>query len=1453
MEVKWRKDLKCGWSNPLPDGNPTECDPDGIYPCCSYADGGYCGNTTDDCFSYYSVNYTFEREVERKWEESGGKIKWRKDKKCGSYFPLPDGNPTECDPDGIYPCCSYADGGYCGNTTDDCSSYYSVNYTFKREFKREWEESGGKIKWRKDKKCGSYFPLPDGNPTECDPDGIYPCCSNVNGGYCGNTTDDCSSYYSVNYTFEREVKRKWEESGGKIKWRKDLKCGWRNHLPDGNPTECDPDGINPCCSLPFGGYCGNTIDDCSALVSVNYTFKREFERKWEESGGKIKWRKDKKCGSLSPLPDGNPTECDPDGIYPCCSYADGGYCGNTTYDCSSYYSVNYTFKREFKREWEESGGKIKWRKDGKCGSSYRLPDGNPTECDPDGVYPCCGDNGYRQVKCGNADVTPHYCLQSDSVDYRVVHELRKSEENCTLTAVGSFIKNVCFDERRVYNFKCHNSNIHYYKHNERSISSVCDNDPYMYQACGLFNTDITNTDVLCGGFFCGKRYIKCGENCKIDCSASQNNEDSAISLCDDKCDVDSTCEDESDCNGYKYGIYCKYTKKFISVSRICGKFGYCEDGEDEKNCNTTTYTAPNMTLNTCTHFMGTIYFGPRTVPIFNYTRCSLFDMTKGIYPYCLDYMDQTNCSDIERVGGYCLINGFNSSVSKYMVCYADDANVKLCDDDIQKTCISPSTSIKCKVHKHKMCDTVLDCSDGSDEFHDICEYSKFQCVRRFNTNSKLEIPVSWIMDNETDCMDGMDEQVENLKFCGNKTDKSYRLNDSDEGCKNVYLCPRGDNTYVQFKQLCDGVESCGDGAENEVCRISRDFPTIKKTAGIYKEKIRNVCIGSSCKVEEFIRPWGDIYGELGIYLYAPISKVNCSGLFGEDYLLLSCMDLCLDATCPLNNRTLVYDSCPGQYLDRVYTLANSSFVTFVDKSEEGQYHQDYFQCNNTRCVDYEQVCDLTDDCGDMSDELNCTNHMICEDTLKQKSTKYQFISLSQRCDGIYDCFDLSDECNDACGKKILKNLVMQILCWIMGILALIFNAYTVFRGLKSIRYSKTGTSLVNKALVILIGSGDLFLGLYLVILSVYDSFIYGNEFCRHQAKWMTGTECSILGVISTVGSQVSLFAMTALSFIRMYGLTFKKMRIPGPANKSSVVKLVLLVSGIITASLAIAVIPLIPSMEEYFVQGMYYDPSFEVFVGFPNKVKHVKILQSHYNTTSTAEALNNNISMDMTWKEIGDKIDGMFNQQYGMLSRRPVHFYGNDGICLFKYFVRSDDARQNRQSFGIGTDPVVWLMLGVNLVCFITIACCYIVIIIETRISSRRSGQEHNPDRARDIRATQNKITIIVATDFLCWVPFIFICGMHNWDVFDASKWYVTYAMIALPINSVVNPLIYEKTLTDFLERRLNEVTTIIRLIATTVITLIPKAFRIKRNEASQINEINGPEIIQMVYLREHE
>ena len=505
----------------------------------------------------------------------------------------------------------------------------------------------------------------------------------------------------------------------------------------------------------------------------------------------------------------------------------------------------------------------------------------------------------------------------------------------------------------------------------------------------------------------------------------------------------------------------------------------------------------------------------------------------------------------------------------------------------------------------------------------------------------------------------------------------------------MFKCPGDDKSYVSFDFLCDGVESCGDAdvGENKVCRISRDLPVINSKTS-QNGTLQNACVSSNgtCEVREFRRPWGLVFGEDKMELFVPSSKVHCRGLFGEYYLYLSCMDLCLEmnAKCPLEGeqKKLLYDSCPFRFTDRAYTLANNSFLTFLDDSEGGKYHQNAYRCNNTRCVDYNQVCDLIDDCGDMSDELNCVNHMVCEDT--SNSTRHQFISLSQKCDGLYDCFDLSDECNERCGKEILGNWVIKMTSWFMGILAMLFNLFTVINGLPSLESCETEQMLISKLLIILIGSGDFLIGIYLVILSIYDSIIFGKEFCRKQAEWLTGTPCKVLGVISTLGSQISLFAMTVLSVIRMYGITCKPMTVPGPVDKKSMLKAIPLALLTITASLAIAITPLTPSLEDYFVQGMHYNSSYKVFIGFPNKERHVNILQTYY--------VDSNLSSSVSWKEIGDKVDGMFSRDHGSLSRRPVHFYGNDGVCLFKYFVRTEDARRSRQSSDIAElkeDPVV--------------------------------------------------------------------------------------------------------------------------------------------------------------------
>ena len=61
------------------------------------------------------------------------------------------------------------------------------------------------------------------------------------------------------------------------------------------------------------------------------------------------------------------------------------------------------------------------------------------------------------------------------------------------------------------------------------------------------------------------------------------------------------------------------------------------------------------------------------------------------------------------------------------------------------------------------------------------------------------------------------------------------------------------------------------------------------------------------------------------------------------------------------------------------------------------------------------------------------------------------------------------------------------------------------------------------------------------------------------------------------------------------------------------------------------------------------------------------------------------------------------------------------------------------------------------------------------------------------------RIAFIITTDFVCWVPFIIICILHSAEVLDGTPWYSIFSIFFLPLNSVINPLIYDDTVTNLI------------------------------------------------------
>ena len=723
-----------------------------------------------------------------------------------------------------------------------------------------------------------------------------------------------------------------------------------------------------------------------------------------------------------------------------------------------------------------------------------------------------------------------------------------------------------------------------------------------------------------------------------------------------------------------------------------------------------------------------------------------------------------------------------------------DDTISICEDHIDSSCYSTKN---CKVHKHLLCDQNMDCDDNADETHLIClKTTERTCKRRVGETSELPIPISWLRDGLWDCEDGIDETAD-WPRCG--VEKTLRYMSSMESeCKNVFICKSGSPGYELLEDLCDGLENCGN--ENEICSISsRSERLMTKVATTDKglTKSSSFChkglsslefLINSCVKEQFIFPDEDIFGVEKTSVILPNSTQSCDYMYGEQYLYTSCTDHCLKASCPLRNIPR-YEVCLGQFPDRVGTIVNNEYLIFVTKSFGTVYSNRYFVCtdNYKTCIDYSKVCYLVYDCADGSDEAQCTNHFQCNSSRK-------LLPKTKQCDGQVGCADLSDECNGQCSKNLLEGNFLKGLSWLIGLSAILANLVILGKSLATIKRCKTSVALINRMLIIMIALGDFLIGCYLFIIATYDAFIFKQEYCKRQITWITSLECSVIGVFSTIGSQISLFSMTGLSIVRIYGI-WNSMNIPGEVTMNKFFKIATVILSLIIVSATIAVVPIVESFEDFFVNGVKFADGLKIFLGTPDKATVTAIIQAYHGRTKDTRGT-------LRWKTLIEMIKNMFSHDfdYEDLTEKVdnLDFDGNDGVCLFKYFVKNQDPQK----------LFVWSILVLNFICFVLISISYLFIGILSRRSSKSLGSSKNN---RQIAQRNNKmnqrIAIIITTDFLCWVPFILICILHSVEVIDATPWYSIFSMVIPPINSVINPLLYDDVVTNTIGARIRALT----------------------------------------------
>ena len=446
------------------------------------------------------------------------------------------------------------------------------------------------------------------------------------------------------------------------------------------------------------------------------------------------------------------------------------------------------------------------------------------------------------------------------------------------------------------------------------------------------------------------------------------------------------------------------------------------------------------------------------------------------------------------------------------------------------------------------------------------------------------------------------------------------------------------------------------------------------------------------------------------------------------------------------------------------------------------------------------MCDYYNDCGDNSDESSCVNRYMCssDDTTSTTST----IQKNKLCDGVFDCPVKDDECSEFCkgdteGKvvwRMISSVVYRVLAITIAIFSLLVNFASLglfFWNLKTKR-DRAFSILVNDVLVALIALGDFMVGIYLLLVFSYDQ-IYGDDYCSKRLEWLSSDTCSFIGVVSTFGNQLSLLSMTLLSIYRL--VSIKTMMIFSSISKKKLVSLVAMVTLITVYSLGISVVPILRATENYFVNGLYL-PGNPIVMDAQSK----STLASNFKAYTAAPPFNGD-SDRMSWDDWRSILvfifDGLHMNDSSVLEENWIvnnkhrlrkddtslstGFYGNSGVCLFKFFVKNTDPQYKYSIF----------VLVTNLICFVVITISYAWIISHTRQTSKDAGTRENKQTRRSMLRLQRKISMIIATDFVTWIPFIILAFFHYNDIIDGDSFYEFCSILLIPINSLLNPIIY--------------------------------------------------------------
>ncbi|XP_076359007.1 G-protein coupled receptor GRL101-like [Tachypleus tridentatus] len=321
---------------------------------------------------------------------------------------------------------------------------------------------------------------------------------------------------------------------------------------------------------------------------------------------------------------------------------------------------------------------------------------------------------------------------------------------------------------------------------------------------------------------------------------------------------------------------------------------------------------------------------------------------------------------------------------------------------------------------------------------------------------------------------------------------------------------------------------------------------------------------------------------------------------------------------------------------------------------------------------------------------------------------------------VIECYPKPDEFSSC--EDLMSNTVLRVCIWFLGVLALAGNTLVIiWRSLYRINNKVHSFLITNLAI------GDLFMGVYLLIIATVDTYYRGVYFI-YDSYWKHSPLCQFAGFLSTLSSELSVLTLTIITLDRFMCIIF-----PFRLKRMNMKQMSLIMFAVWVLVVLLAGIPLLDI--NYF-----------------------------------------------------------------------SNFYGRSGVCLALHITPERSH---------GWEYSVSIFLALNFVSFAVIALAYTWMFgvakkTQTAVRSRDSRVEATMAR---------RMTVIVATDFCCWMPIILLGVASLSGTTIPPQVFAWVAVFVLPLNAAVNPLLYTLSTAPFLS---------------------PARSRVSRFRFSLINSMNG-------------